>query len=186
MRGRSVAVVGPSGAGKSTLIKTLVGLIQPKEWLSQDTPWEAFGQNCSFVSQQPFLFNASLRENLRYGLEREASDDEILALIDDLGLQHLIESHPKGLDTQVTSLQSNLSGGQLQRLVLVRALLRDQAFLVMDEATSAVDAQNEEMITKLVLSRVKSQRTGLVFVTHRLRWLALFDEIWFIEMAFWC
>ncbi|SME99559.1 ABC transporter ATP-binding protein [Pseudobacteriovorax antillogorgiicola] len=181
VRGKTVAIVGPSGSGKSTLIKSLVGLIKPLTWECDDCSWEDLAQECSFVSQRPFFFSDTIRANLNYGLPAPASDHEMWQLLEQLSLKDLIESLADGLDSPVASVRSNFSGGQLQRLVLCRALLRQRSFLVMDEATSAVDASNEETITKLAIKKAKDDQVGLLFITHRLRWLSLFDEVWFVE-----
>mgnify|MGYP003685106503 CR=1 FL=1 len=178
--GRSIAVVGPSGAGKSTLVKTLVGLLEPIKW-EANVSWEDLSRSSSFVSQNPFLFSDSVRGNLCYGIDSEVPDLEIWSVLSSLGLKELVESLDGGLDSQVESVRSNFSGGQLQRFVLCRSLLQDRQFLILDEATSALDADNEKIMTEVVLDSCKEKNKAIIFITHRLRWLHLFDEIYFVE-----
>jgi subfamily B ATP-binding cassette protein MsbA len=178
--GRSVAIVGASGSGKSTLIKTLAGLIRPVTW-DGNVSWSEFAAMTSLVSQDPFLFDDTVRANLIYGTEGETpSDQDILA---GLRLVKLAEGNTSAvnLDGHFRALGTNLSGGQIQRLVIVRALLRRKKFILLDEATSAVDAMTEEEITRALTSRCAGGDIGLVAVTHRLEWLSLYDEIWFVE-----
>lgn len=178
--GRSVAIVGASGSGKSTLIKTLAGLIRPISW-DGSTGWSEFAAATSLVSQDPFLFDDTVRANLVYGTEGASpSDQEILAC---LRLVKLAEGNTSfiNLDGHFRALGTNLSGGQIQRLVIVRALLRRKKFILLDEATSAVDALTEEEITRALTGRCAGGDIGLVAVTHRLEWLSLYDEIWFVE-----
>ena len=178
--GKSIAIVGPSGAGKSTLMRAMVGLLKAMTWKSKTTE-QKFFDHISFVSQNPFLFQDSLRRNLCYGLQRDCDDQEILASLERVGMLDAIKELPNGLDTTVEAVRSNFSGGQVQRLVIARSLLRKQEFLAFDEATSAIDADNEELITKYLLTEVAAKSIGLIFITHRLTWLELFDEIWFVE-----
>jgi ATP-binding cassette subfamily B protein/ATP-binding cassette subfamily C protein len=85
------------------------------------------------------------------------------------------------LAAEFNPVQTNVSGGQIQRLVIARALLRASDILLLDEATSAVDAATEQDISERLIKKVRDQRGVLLAVTHRLRWLELFDEVWFVE-----
>jgi ABC-type multidrug transport system fused ATPase/permease subunit len=180
--GRTVAIIGPSGGGKSTLVKTLAGLLPPKTW-DADVPWEELARQTSMVSQEPFFFDDTLSANLSYGsapgqVPSEAAQREAVAAV---GLGSELAAMPDGLATRVRALGSNVSGGQLQRLVIARGLLRQKPVLLLDEATSAVDAAAEQAITLGLIQRAKANQTVLVAVTHRLTWLASFDEVWFVE-----
>jgi subfamily B ATP-binding cassette protein MsbA len=179
-RGRAVAVIGPSGSGKSTLIKGLAGLLEPLAWQA-DEPWARVCRRTALVSQKPFLFDASLRDNLIYGLAQPPGDDVIWQALDRMGLRSLIEELPDRLATAVHSLHASFSGGQLQRLMVVRSLLRTSDLLLCDEATSAVDSHTEELMTRQLIDTAHQQQGMLIFITHRLRWLNQFDEIWFVE-----
>ena len=178
--GTATAVVGPSGAGKSTLIKTLVGLLEPISWDGNHS-WLECASNTSFVSQNPFLFSDSIRGNLCYGLEEVPPDDELWALLDKVGLKSTLIEMKSGLDSSVEAVRSNFSGGQVQRLVLCRSLLQKKQILVLDEATSAIDAATEGQVNELVIKRCHEENTILLSVTHRMNYLAEFDQILFVE-----
>lgn len=180
--GRTIAVIGPSGAGKSTLIRTLAGLIEPIAW-EGSLPWQEAIRHVSFVSQEPFLFFDSLRANLQYGLDpRVGMDEKVLwdaleAVNIDTEVRHL----PHGLETQLHAIGANVSGGQLQRLVIARALLRKKWVWLLDEATSAIDLASEKDITERLIAAAREADKALIAVTHRLTWLPLYDEVWFVE-----
>lgn len=177
--GRSVAVVGPSGAGKSTFLKVLSGLLPPDRW-SADSSWESAVELTALVPQQPFLFTATIRENVAYGVP-DCDDDDIWAALDSIDARQFVEAMPAGLSASVSSLVANLSGGQIQRLVIARALLRRKYILLLDEATSALDVATEGSILRRITAAAKLNLSAVIAVTHRLQWLPLFDEIWFVE-----
>lgn len=178
--GRSIAVVGPSGGGKSSFLKILSGLVPPDRWDCAITH-QKLAAFSNYVSQKPFLFNASLRANLIYGLGTRASDSDIFAALEQVGLVKLVESMPQGLDTMVHQFTSNVSGGQLQRLSIARALLRPRPLLLLDEATSAIDVMTEQQVMGALHSIVAKGQYALVAVTHRLGLLNHFDEVIFLE-----
>lgn len=183
-RGKSVAIIGPSGAGKSTLLKCLSGLVTPTVWHAS-TPWDQVRSKAALVSQQPFLFKDSIRCNLTYGLSEERlsaiNDGDIMAVLAIVNLQDWMVCGEGSLNTEFNPVQSNLSGGQIQRLVIARALLRSPEILLLDESTSAVDAGSEQDITQRLIAMNKQKGSFLLAVTHRLRWLSLYDEVWFVE-----
>ncbi|MEZ4741238.1 MAG: ABC transporter ATP-binding protein [Bdellovibrionota bacterium] len=181
--GKSIAIIGSSGSGKSTFLKTLAGLIKPIEWNANIT-WEDFTSQSTFVSQDPFLFKESIRSNLLYGSPYEIRNNiesEIWQALDIVSLTDTVKSLPQGLDTSVASFATNFSGGQVQRLVIVRALLRKKTFLLFDEATSAVDLKSEEKIIKALIADAQVKRKCFIFSTHRLRLLDIFDEVWLFD-----
>lgn len=177
--GRAVAVVGPSGSGKSSMLKVFSGLARPQSW-DANVLWDDLANSTALVPQQPYLFAASVRQNICYG-SGEPSDEAIFDTIELMGLSELIESLPAGIGTHVSSLTSNLSGGQIQRLVIARAWLRQKRLLLLDEATSALDPATEAAIMQRVVKAVRGSGRALLAVTHRLQCLELFDEIWFVE-----
>ncbi len=180
--GRAVAVIGPSGAGKSTLLKTLAGLVEPLEW-DADLSWGEATGRMSMVSQDPFLFDDSLETNLTYGLSkaRMPSDDELWNALESVNIGAEVRSWPEGLKTRLFAVGSNVSGGQLQRLVIARGLLRQKPMWLLDEATSAVDPASEKDITQRLIAACRQTGRALLAVTHRLTWLDQFDEVWFVE-----
>ncbi len=178
--GRAVAVIGPSGAGKSTLLKTLAGLVAPLEW-DADLTWDEATRRMSMVSQDPFLFDDTLGTNLTYGLSAKPSDDDLWRALETVNIGGEVRSWPKGLATRLFAVGSNISGGQLQRLVIARGLLRQKPMWLLDEATSAVDPHTERDITQRLIATCKDTGSALLAVTHRLTWLDAFDEVWFVE-----
>jgi subfamily B ATP-binding cassette protein MsbA len=178
--GKSIAIIGPSGAGKSTLVRTLCGLIPPNQWEGSLSNLE-LSSLTSMVSQEPFLFDDQLRANLIYGRPVAPSEGDIRSALETVNIWQEVQSQAEGLETPVRAIGSNWSGGQLQRLVIARALLQQKPILLLDEATSAIDAQTEQDITERLTKLSRDQNIGLLVVTHRLRWLELFDEIWFLE-----
>lgn len=170
--GETHAIVGATGAGKSTIVKLLLRLYEPTggQILVDDTPIDTltFGSlrgNIGFVSQDVFLFQGTVRENLTYG-RPDATDDEVLAAATLAEAHAFITALPEGYDTIVGERGQKLSGGQRQRLTIARAILRDPAILVLDEATSAVDNETEAAIQRS-LARVSAERTTIV-IAHRL------------------
>ncbi|NRA66485.1 MAG: ABC transporter ATP-binding protein [Pseudobacteriovorax sp.] len=181
--GKTIAIVGPSGSGKSSLLKALVGLLEPNVWQGK-LDWKSWRRSVAFVSQSPFFFSDSLRRNLTYGLpEGAVAETDIWKALAAVGLEHTIRSIPDQLESQVHAIQSNFSGGQVQRLVIARAILRDQPVIALDEATSAIDEEAEKDITRFLIDLSRSEYKSILFVTHRLASLDKFDEIWFVNHA---
>ncbi len=178
--GKTVALIGPSGAGKSSLIKVLAGLLQAEAWQANHS-LESVVQAATLVSQKPFLFSASIRENLLYGHPTGCSDEKLLKELDFVGLSSELSAMSQTLDSPVDFIQTPLSGGQMQRLTIARAMLRPQPLLLMDEVTAAIDPLAEEAITRRLIERCQQSKLCLLFVTHRLQQLPYFDEIWFVE-----
>lgn len=187
-RGKSYAVIGPSGAGKSTFVKVLAGLIDPEKFVGSVSLGELQGR-VSFVSQEPFFFEGSLRDNLTYGAmqstgiqhrnEQDAEVKDALSLVN--MFREVLADGKEGLDRSYQGIGGNLSGGQLQRLVLAREILRHKDILVLDEPTSAVDPKTEKEISERLIEYCHREKKILIFITHRLQHLSLFDEIWFFE-----
>jgi ATP-binding cassette subfamily B protein len=170
--GETHAIVGATGAGKSTLVKLLLRLYEPTGGRitvdgvpTEDLTFASLRGAMGFVSQDVFLFQGTVRENLTYGRPDATNDDVVRAAM--LAEAHVfIESLPNGYDTIVGERGQKLSGGQRQRLTIARAIVRDPAILVLDEATSAVDNETEAAIQRS-LARVSADRTTIV-IAHRL------------------
>jgi ATP-binding cassette subfamily B protein len=183
--GATHAVVGATGAGKSTLIRLLLRFADPRSGrvlidghdvrtLSYPSLRRAIG----YVSQDVFLFQGTVRENIAYG-RPDATDDEIEAAARLAEAHEFVAAMPAGYDTVVGERGQKLSGGQRQRISLARAILRDPAILLLDEATSAVDNETEAAIQRS-LARVARGRTAIV-VAHRLSTVRHADRIWVLE-----
>ncbi len=178
---RRVAVVGETGSGKTTFAKLLTRLMDPSSGAVRlggvdlrDVPFDSLRRRVVMVPQEGFLFDESLAANLRYG-KPGATDDELMAIIDELGLTSWYASLAAGLESEVGQRGESLSAGERQLVALVRAALADPDLLVLDEATSAVDPQTETMLAA-ALERLLRGRTS-VTVAHRLSTAEAADEV---------
>ncbi len=181
--GYAVALVGSSGGGKSTLLRGLAGLIAPTKW---DSPceWVSIAAGTTYVSQDPFLFNDSVAENLRYGNMSFQGKKELAEI--QMGLQKVrmeaeIAQLRGGIEEEIQPLHMNISGGQKQRLVLARSLLQDKKIMLWDEATASIDPHMEKEILTEIIEQVKEEKKFLLAATHRVDTLPLFQEVWFIK-----
>ena len=170
--GETHAIVGATGAGKSTIVKLLLRLYETTSGsISIDgvpideLTFASLRGSIGFVSQDVFLFQGTVRENLTYG-RPDATDAEVVRAATLAEAHTFVTSLPDGYDTIVGERGQKLSGGQRQRLTIARAILRDPAILVLDEATSAVDNETEAAIQRS-LARVSADRTTIV-IAHRL------------------
>ena len=171
--GETHAIVGATGAGKSTIVKLLLRLYEPtrgpdlhrRRARSTSSPIGSLRGSMGFVSQDVFLFQGTVRENLTYG-RPDATDADVVWAARLAEAHDFVEALPDGYDTIVGERGQKLSGGQRQRLTIARAILRDPAILVLDEATSAVDNETEAAIQRS-LAHVSADRTTIV-IAHRL------------------
>jgi ATP-binding cassette subfamily B protein len=183
--GKTVALVGQTGSGKSTLIKLLLrfyparrGEILIDGHPIEDVSLSSLRAAIGLVSQDVFLFEGSVRENIAYA-EPSASMEEVQQAAIAAEAHTFVEALPQGYDTRVGERGVKLSGGQRQRLSLARAILKSPPILILDEATSAVDNETEAAIQRS-LARVSSGRT-VVMVAHRLSTIVNADEIVVLE-----
>jgi len=170
-RGQSIAIVGESGAGKSTILRLLARLDHPTqgEILVNGVDYRryslaAYRSAVAVVWQEPSMFTGTLEENLVVGLPSGAKPNIHHALCVSQ-LDDFVRRLPEGLDTRVGQGGSTLSGGQRQRIALARAVLRDPAVLILDEATANIDEPTERMILEALLHHFRDRI--LIFVTHR-------------------
>ncbi|MDD2592118.1 MAG: ABC transporter ATP-binding protein [Erysipelotrichaceae bacterium] len=175
------AVVGPTGAGKSTLIKLIARLYDISEGSLKldnidirELDIEYLRKNIMLVSQEVFLFDDTIKENIRYG-KPNASDEEVITAAKDACMDELLKGLPLGLDTQVGELGNQLSGGQRQLIAFARAILANRSILILDEATSAVDAKTEVFIQQALTNIVKDKT--VIIVAHRFTTLKLADKV---------
>jgi ATP-binding cassette subfamily B protein len=176
-----VALVGPSGAGKSTIFQLLLRFFDPQSGVVRldgmdlrDLPRSEFRAAMALVPQDPVIFAASARENIRFG-RPEASDAEVEQAARSAAAHDFIVTLPEGYDTYLGERGVMLSGGQKQRVAIARAILRDARVLLLDEATSALDAESERLVQQAV-ERLGQGRTVLV-VAHRLATVKRADRI---------
>jgi ATP-binding cassette subfamily B protein/subfamily B ATP-binding cassette protein MsbA len=184
-KGQTVALVGSSGAGKSSIADLLAGLYDPTEGeiLVDGTSIARFDlggwqQRLGVVSQDTFLFNASIADNIAFGTP-EATRTAIETAAAQAQAARFIEVLPEGLDTLVGERGYRLSGGQRQRLSLARAILRDPELLILDEATSALDSESERLVQQAI-DRFERKHTVLV-IAHRLSTIVNADLICVME-----
>ena len=176
-----VAVVGETGSGKTTFAKLLTRLMDPTTGTvllgSTDISRVSFDnlrRHVVMVPQEGFLFDSSLADNLRYG-KRDATDAQLIQAVDDLELTDWFETLPQGLGSSVGQRGESLSAGERQLVALIRSSLANPDFLVLDEATSAVDPQTELRATR-ALEKLLSGRTS-VTIAHRLSTAETADRI---------
>ncbi|ESQ55610.1 hypothetical protein EUTSA_v10024238mg [Eutrema salsugineum] len=180
--GKTVALVGESGSGKSTVISMLERFYNPDSGkiLIDQVEIQTFKlswlrQQMGLVSQEPVLFNETIRSNIAYGKTGGATEEEIIAAAKAANAHNFISSLPQGYETSVGERGVQLSGGQKQRIAIARAILKDPKILLLDEATSALDAESERVVQD-ALDRVMVNRTTVV-VAHRLTTIKNADVI---------
>jgi ATP-binding cassette subfamily B protein len=183
--GRTVAIVGPMGSGKTALVSLLprlydvtAGSVRVDGVDVRDADLVSLRSSIALVNDDPFLFSATVHENIAYA-RPEASRAEVEAAARAAQADGFIAALPDGYDTLVGERGLTLSGGQRQRLAIARAILADPRILILDDATSSVDASTEAQI-KQALSTLMEGRTTLI-VAHRLSTIALADEIVVLE-----
>jgi len=183
--GQKVGIVGPSGAGKSTILALLLRLWEPQEgrilldgYDLRQIKQESLRRHCAIVTQEPFLFNDTVKNNIRYG-RLDATDDEVVEAAKLANAHEFIEQLPNGYDTVVGERGVRLSGGQKQRICIARAFLANPRILLLDEATASVEPESEAVI-HAALERLMEGRTTII-VSHRLSMVRDCDQILVIQ-----
>ena len=179
--GEHVAIVGPSGSSKSTLARLLLGFIQAdsgqlsigEQPLTPDTI-TAWRRRISWIPQKPRLFHGSIIDNIRLGMP-DATREEVLDACEKAYVLEFVERLPQGLDTRVGEGGQGLSGGQLQRIAIARALVRDTPWLLVDEPSAHLDAESEHIVTD-ALASLEAGRT-LIGIAHHLQTVRNADRI---------
>ena len=179
--GHSVAIVGPSGSGKSTIINLIPRLYDVEDGCVKFDGVDVRKLDLTFlrrsigiVSQETYLFNGTIRDNLLYA-KPDATEDELIAACRDANILDFVEKQDEGLDTMVGNRGLKLSGGEKQRIAIARVLLKNPALLIFDEATSALDSISERKIQD-ALDPLIASRTAIL-IAHRLSTILSADEI---------
>lgn len=185
-KGTSIGFVGPSGAGKTTLADIILGLFNPVTgtiFLDQTDIQDLksiWGNLISFVPQNVYLLNDSIRSNVAFGIpEMEIDDDKVWKALEQAQLKDFVENLPGGMETEIGESGTRLSGGQRQRIAIARALYRDPDILVLDEATSALDTETETAVMEAI-DLLHGHKT-LIIIAHRLTTIRNCDEIYRID-----
>lgn len=185
-RGKTTAIVGPSGSGKTTVLKLLERIYQPTEGRlmfgdipAEDIHLDEWRGSFGMVPQASPLLFGTVRDNITYGIDEGVTDDQLAEAMESANVTEIVSRLPNGLDTDVGDVGSKLSGGEKQRIALARMMIRDPEYLILDEATSSLDAENEYQITQ-ALSRLMAGRTSII-VTHTLKTVEHADNIIFME-----
>lgn len=179
--GKTTALVGPSGSGKSTIASLILRFYEPEGGTisigGQDigsVTKKSLRESIAFVSQQPWLFDGTIRDNIRFG-KPSATDAEVEAAARLANAHDFILEQPQGYETQVGENGTLLSGGQRQRISIARAILRDAPILILDEATSALDNESEQKVQQALDTAMKGRTT--IVIAHRLSTIRNADKI---------
>ncbi len=180
-KGKSIAIVGPSGSGKSTIINMIPRLYDVQEGEVtfdgvdvRKLDLHFLRENIGIVSQETYLFNGTIRDNLLYA-KPDATEDELIEACKKANIYEFIEKQEKGLDTKVGNRGLKLSGGEKQRISIARVLLKDPVLFIFDEATASLDSISESKIQEAINPIIKSKTS--ILIAHRLSTILAADEI---------
>ena len=185
-KGEKIGIKGPSGSGKSTIVDLLLGLLQPtsgkilfdSEQLNENNI-ESWQEKIAFVSQSIFLTDESISQNVSFTGEKQTiKEDKINSVLKNVNLLDYVNKLPEGINSKVGERGSNLSGGQIQRIGIARALFKNKEVIVLDEATNSIDKHNEEIIMDY-LSKIDG--LTLILISHNDQLLKKCDQIFLIN-----
>ena len=184
-KGEFVFLSGPSGAGKSTLVDLLARFYDPQQGRIlvdgvdiREHRQYSYVQAIAMVSQDPFLFNTTILENIRYGRDG-ATDEEVIEAAKTADAHEFIFEQPDGYDTVIGERGAKLSGGQRQRLTIARAVLKNAPILMLDEATSSLDSESEREVQAAMENLMRDRTTFII--AHRLSTVVHADQIVVLE-----
>lgn len=185
VKGQKVAFVGASGSGKSTIAKLLVRFYDPDKGGVQvngidirNVPLDDLMSQISFVTQDNFLFDTSIKENIRMG-NISATDEAVIKAAKQAGCHEFICSLPDGYETSVGNAGSKLSGGQKQRIAIARAILKEAPIVILDEASAFMDPENEDRVQRSI--EALTEKKTLIMIAHRLHTVINCDCIFVVD-----
>lgn len=177
-----VAIVGDSGSGKSTILNLIAKYYKPKSGEisigginTRPIKAEKLFDSISLLDQDIFLFNDTIKNNIRYA-NQNSSDEDIIRACKEANCQEFIEKLEQGYDTMLSENGSNLSGGERQRLSIARAILRDKPIILLDEATASLDIENELLVKQAIVNLLKKNKT-VIMIAHTLSVVKNADKI---------
>ncbi|MEQ9306530.1 MAG: ATP-binding cassette domain-containing protein, partial [Marinoscillum sp.] len=186
-KGQKIALVGHSGAGKSTIIQLLMrfypisqGDIRIAGQSISSMDLQYLRSHIGIVPQEVILFGGTIGENIRYG-KPNATDTEVEEAARQANAWEFIQSFPEGFDTTVGERGVKLSGGQRQRIAIARAVLKDPKILILDEATSSLDAESEHLVQQALNTLMKGRTT--IIIAHRLATIRSVDQIYVLDQG---
>jgi len=184
-KGEKTAIVGPSGAGKSTIFELATGFVRPAHGFVQ-----VYGQDptsllrsrpgiLGVVPQRPHLISGTLAQNVSLDFEEAPEESRVRDCLEKAQLSHILAWDAAGLNMEISSDSGRLSGGEIQRLGIARALYRNPDFIFLDEATSALDAKTEDEVTQAI--DALSESLGVILIAHRLSTVMNADKIIYLD-----
>ena len=184
-QGQRIAIVGESGAGKSTIVKLLLNFYQPEAgsitiagYSIQDIKLDTLREKIAYIPQETFLFSGTIMENLTFGMDYP-DNEKVMKCAQMAQISDYINSQPLRYETHLDENGSNLSGGQRQRLAIARAMLKDPDIMILDEATSSLDAVTERAIQDMLDQYSEGMTT--IIIAHRLSTIKRCDKIFVME-----
>ena len=184
-KGKTLALVGPSGGGKTTICNLIprfyeisAGSITVDGYDIRSLTRHSLRKAIGIVSQDVFLFNGTVKENIAYG-DFDANDDAIVEAAKKANIHDFIMTLPNGYDTEVGELGDTLSGGEKQRIGIARAFLHDASMILLDEPTSNLDSLNEGIILKSL--KESAEEKTIVLVSHRVSTMNVADVVYEME-----
>ena len=187
MAEKTIGIVGPSGAGKSTMIDLILGLINPTsgKFIADETPIsksniDQWQKNIGFVPQSIFLSDSTIKENIAFGVDPHLIDHQkVIEAANLANVMDFVSSLPDGLNTVVGERGIQLSGGQIQRIGIARAIFNNPKVLIFDEATSSLDGISEKLIMEAI-NKFSGEKT-IIIVAHRLETVKNCDSIFLLQ-----